>query len=57
MPFNEDFEILKVTNDKKKIEICEQLQIHKHAKNQSLINEQFPSASNPLFQILDIFPT
>ena len=56
MPFNENFEILKVTNDKKKIEIWEQFHIYKH-KNQSLLNEHFPSASYPLFKIIDLFPT
>ena len=57
MPFNEDFEILKITNDKKKIDIWEQFHIYKFAKNQPLLNEQFPSASYPLFNIIDLFPT
>ena len=57
MPFNEDFHIL-IVNDKNKIEIWELLKIHiMQKKNQSLINEQFPSQSNLLFHIIDIIQT
>ena len=55
IPFNNNFEILKIIYNRRTIDIWEQIEIYKHSLKTTLINEQLPNYSNPLFSLFRIF--
>ena len=55
IPFNNNFEILKIIYNRRTIDIWEQIEIYKHSLRTTLINEQLPNYSNPLFSLFRIF--
>ena len=54
-PFIDKYDILKVTYDKKMIDIWENLEIQKHKLKYNLINDKLINSLNHMFNLIIIF--
>lgn len=57
IPFNNQYQIVKIVRDKRKLLTWEQLEIHKHNLFIDLINDQLPNSNNPLFELPKLHKT
>ena len=55
IPFTNNFQIIKIINDRKYIDVWEDIQIIKYRQKYKLINEQIPNVNNPLYKLLLTF--